>query len=193
LHTVKDENSTFVVLLMISALLSRGIEEVRSDMDVATNTMIAAHGYCSQEIVTLLLTGKAHSNVFNGTMSGMMTNDDGSDMPMKGILNRSDVGHLLLTEALNPGFIEVGSNYKQPRYPIYVICSESHYSVLFSLDAAVSDPANFPGAHSHLPVLPEPNHARVRARTQRTDVWLCAFVSVVVVLSAGDVRSLLLR
>ena len=105
-----------------------------------------AHGYCSQEIVTLLLTGKAHSNVFDGEMTGMMTNDDNTDKPMKGILTRSDVGHLLLTEALNPGFIEVGSNYKQPRYPIYVICSESHYSILFGLNVAVSDPANFPGA-----------------------------------------------
>ena len=41
LHVVKDENGAFVVLFMISALLSRGIEEVRGDMDVATNTMIA--------------------------------------------------------------------------------------------------------------------------------------------------------
>ena len=45
-----------------------------------------AHGYCSQEIVTLLLTGKAHSNVFDGEMTGMMTNDDNTDKPMKGIL-----------------------------------------------------------------------------------------------------------
>ena len=41
LHSVKDKNGAFVVLFMISALLSRGIEEVRRDMDVATNTMIA--------------------------------------------------------------------------------------------------------------------------------------------------------
>jgi hypothetical protein len=41
LHSVKDNNGAFVVLFMISALLSRGIEEVRGDMDVATNTMIA--------------------------------------------------------------------------------------------------------------------------------------------------------
>lgn len=41
LHSVKDQNGAFVVLFMISALLSRGIEEVRRDMDVATNTMIA--------------------------------------------------------------------------------------------------------------------------------------------------------
>ena len=41
LHSVKDESGAFVVLFMISALLSRGIEQVRGDMDVATNTMIA--------------------------------------------------------------------------------------------------------------------------------------------------------
>ena len=131
LHTLASQLECKCDAILIHAVLFVGVQ---------------AHGYCSQEIVTLLLTGKAHSNVFNGEMTGMMTNDDNSDKPMKGILSRSDVGHLLLTEALNPGFIEVGSNYKHPRHPIYVVCSESHYSILFSLDIAVSDPANFPGA-----------------------------------------------
>ena len=94
--------------------------------------MIAAHGYCSQEVVTLLLTGKAHSNVFDGTLEGVM------DTPMMGIVDRCAVGYLTLVEALNEGYITVGDNYKRPRWPVYVICSESHYSVLFGLETALT-------------------------------------------------------
>ena len=82
LGVIKEEEGCFVTLLMYSALFSRGLDEVKADMDVASNTMIAAHGYCSQEVVTLLLTGKAHSNVFDGTLEGVM------DTPMKGIVER---------------------------------------------------------------------------------------------------------
>ena len=127
LGVIKEEEGCFVTLLMYSALFSRGLDEVKADMDVASNTMIAAHGYCSQEVVTLLLTGKAHSNVFDGTLEGVM------DTPMMGITSRCAVGYLTLVEALNEGYITVGDNYKRPRWPVYVICSESHYSVLFGL------------------------------------------------------------
>jgi hypothetical protein len=29
--------------------------------------------------------------------------------------------------------MQVGSNLKSPKYPIWVVCSESHFSVLFSM------------------------------------------------------------
>jgi len=77
-------------------------------MDVAENTMLAAHGYCSQEIVNLMLTGKAHSNLFDGELEGVM------DKPMKGIHRRCKVGYLTLIEALNEGYLAVGDNYKRP-------------------------------------------------------------------------------
>ena len=32
----------------------------------------------------------------------------------------------------NVVFLQVGKYYKQPRYPIWVVCSESHFSVLFT-------------------------------------------------------------
>ena len=49
------------------------------------------------------------------------------------------VGYLTLVEALNEGYITVGDNYKRPRWPVYVICSESHYSVLFGLETALTE------------------------------------------------------
>ena len=35
--------------------------------------------------------------------------------------------------------LQVGVNYKTPNYPIWVICSESHFSVLFSIDRNLLD------------------------------------------------------
>jgi|EP01049_Picozoa_sp_SAG25_P010665 hypothetical protein len=46
--------------------------------------------YCSQEIVNLMLTGRAHSNVFDGQLEGVMEN------PMKGIYERCQVFGCLL-------------------------------------------------------------------------------------------------
>ena len=36
------------------------------DMDIESSPLIGAHGYCSQEMVNLLLTGQAVSNTFDG-------------------------------------------------------------------------------------------------------------------------------
>jgi len=38
--------------------------------------------------------------------------------------------------------VEVGSFFKKPSYPIWVVCSESHYSVLFGLDRDIVGTAN---------------------------------------------------
>jgi len=33
------------------------------------------------------------------------------------------------------GYFSVGQNLKTPKLPIWIVCSESHYSVLFSVDS----------------------------------------------------------
>ena len=43
------------------------------------------------------------------------------------------MGFLTLFEAY--GHAEVGQRLKRPTAPVWVVCSESHYSVLFSLEA----------------------------------------------------------
>jgi hypothetical protein len=126
-----------VLLFLLSALLSRTVEGVRSDMDVATSPLIGGHGYCQQELVNLLLIGYAHSNVFDGVVE---MGDDAP--PLRGNPTRSELGYLTLFEALNPSHIQVGQNYKEPRRPIFVVCSESHYSVLFSTSP---ETASLPG------------------------------------------------
>ncbi|XP_069442825.1 probable ubiquitin carboxyl-terminal hydrolase MINDY-4 isoform X2 [Ovis canadensis] len=116
------------VLLTLSAILSRSTELVRQDFDVPTSHLIGAHGYCTQELVNLLLTGKAVSNVFNDVVE--LDSGNGNITLLKGISTRSDIGFLSLFEHYN--VCQVGCFLKTPRFPIWVVCSESHFSVLFS-------------------------------------------------------------
>ncbi|XP_077979165.1 putative ubiquitin carboxyl-terminal hydrolase MINDY-4 [Glandiceps talaboti] len=125
----ESDDCAGVILLLYSALLSRTIDNVIGDMDEPTNKLMGQHGYCTQEMVNLLLTGTAVSNVFNDVIH---LDSGGSDVQiLKGVKSRSDLGLLSLFE--HYGSCEVGSNLKTPRYPIWVICSESHFSVLFCL------------------------------------------------------------
>ncbi|XP_049749489.1 probable ubiquitin carboxyl-terminal hydrolase MINDY-4 isoform X2 [Elephas maximus indicus] len=117
------------ILLTLSAILSRSTELVRQDFDVPTNHLIGAYGYCTQELVNLLLTGKAVSNVFNDVVE--LDSGNGNITLLKGIGARSDVGFLSLFEHYN--VCQVGCFLKTPRFPIWVVCSESHFSVLFGL------------------------------------------------------------
>jgi len=54
-----------VPLLLYSVLLTRGIAMVARDADYPAS-LILPNGYCSQELVNLLLVGRAFSNVFDG-------------------------------------------------------------------------------------------------------------------------------
>ncbi|XP_063746589.1 probable ubiquitin carboxyl-terminal hydrolase MINDY-4 isoform X2 [Eleginops maclovinus] len=116
------------LLLSISAVLSRTVEKVREDMDVHTNTLIGAHGYCTQ-LVNLLLCGRAVSNVFDNDIE--LDSGNGNMTLLKGVKDHCDVGLLSLFEHYN--ICKVGAYLKTPRYPIWVVCSESHFSVLFGL------------------------------------------------------------
>ncbi|CAH7147879.1 Mindy4 [Phodopus roborovskii] len=117
------------ILLTLSAILSRSLELVRQDFDVPTSHLIGAHGYCTQELVNLLLTGRAVSNVFNDVVE--LDSGDGNITLLRGIEARSDIGFLSLFEHYN--VCQVGCFLKTPRFPIWVVCSESHFSILFSL------------------------------------------------------------
>ncbi|XP_038078272.1 probable ubiquitin carboxyl-terminal hydrolase MINDY-4 [Patiria miniata] len=125
----ESSTSSGCILVLYSAIQSRTVDKVIEDMDEPTNRLMGAHGYCTQDMVNLLLTGRAVSNVFND----IMELDSGAEdtMVLKGVNSRSDVGLLSLFEHYES--CKVGSNFKTPRYPIWVICSESHFSVLFCL------------------------------------------------------------
>lgn len=121
------------LLFLISALLSRGLDSVQADRDDPSLPLVTApFGHASQEIVNLLLCGQAVPNVFDGNMDL-----DNGMFVLKGISTRVEVGFLTLLESLN--FCKVGQNLKCPRWPIWVVGSESHYTVLFAINTNVQD------------------------------------------------------
>uniref|UniRef100_A0AAR2LNC8 Ubiquitin carboxyl-terminal hydrolase MINDY n=1 Tax=Pygocentrus nattereri TaxID=42514 RepID=A0AAR2LNC8_PYGNA len=87
------------ILFIICAILSRTIPMVRRDMDVPTSTLIGAHGYCTQELVNLLLCGRAVSNVFDDEMK--LDSGNGNFTLLKGIKERCNIGLLSLFEHYN--------------------------------------------------------------------------------------------
>lgn len=112
-----------VVLLVMALVASRGAAKISEEMDDNTSKLTSQFGHCSQELINLLLTGQAVSNVFDNTMtpSGSFT--------CRGIQRRPAVGYLTQLEALR--YCEVGGYYKNPRFPIWVVGSTSHFTVLF--------------------------------------------------------------
>ncbi|KAM7511218.1 hypothetical protein LguiB_010093 [Lonicera macranthoides] len=124
------------MLFLISSLLSRGLDSVQADRDDPSQPLVTApFGHASQEIVNLLLSGKAVANVFDGNM------DLGGGMSVKGIASTVEIGFLTLLESLN--YCKVGQNLKCPKWPIWVVGSESHYTVLFALDTSVQNENEF--------------------------------------------------
>ncbi|XP_058641105.1 probable ubiquitin carboxyl-terminal hydrolase MINDY-4 isoform X2 [Onychostoma macrolepis] len=99
-HVRQFESGPFgCILLTVSAILSRTIAIIQSDMDVPTSTLIGAHGYCTQELVNLLLCGGAVSNVFDDEMK--LDSGNGNFTLLKGIKARCNIGLLSLFEHYN--------------------------------------------------------------------------------------------
>ncbi|KAF3661239.1 hypothetical protein FXO38_11799 [Capsicum annuum] len=131
------------MLFLISALLSHGMDSVQADRDDPSQPLVTApFGHASQEIVNLLLSGEAVANVFDGRM------DLGGGMFVKGISTRVEVGFLTLLESLN--FCKVGLHLKCPTWPIWVVGSESHYTVLFALDTKVQEENELEGKETKI-------------------------------------------
>mmetsp|Transcript_13542 Transcript_13542/g.12259 ORF Transcript_13542/g.12259 Transcript_13542/m.12259 type:complete len:586 (-) Transcript_13542:550-2307(-) len=115
------------IIVLLSIILTKGIDNIRNDMDIPTNTLIGQYGHCTQELINLLLTGVASSNVQDGNSSF-----DGSAELLKGIEKNPKIGYLTHLESLR--LCQVGRYYKVPELPIWVVGSSSHFSVLFSQD-----------------------------------------------------------
>lgn len=131
------------MLFLISALLSRGLESVQADRDDPSQPLVTApFGHASQEIVNLLLSGQAVANVFDGRM------DLGGGMFVNGISTNVEVGFLTLLESLN--FCKAGQHLKCPKWPIWVVGSESHYTVLFALDTKVQEENELEGRETQI-------------------------------------------
>ena len=119
------------VTLLYSALLSRGLARFGRERDDGSEALLhPTFGHCAQEVLNLLLLGRGVSNVFDGER-------DLGGMIMRGVVERPPVGLLSELEALR--YVEVGALCKRPTFPIWIVASESHYSVLFALAGSVQD------------------------------------------------------
>jgi len=97
----------------------------------AEGRMIGAHGYATQELVNLMLVGRAWSNTIDGTKTFGSGDEGGAASGQGGIVlhgphRQSDIGFLSLHE--HYGSVLVGERLKTPRLPVWVVCSESHYT-----------------------------------------------------------------
>lgn len=123
MHVRSDKAMSLCSFLLASLSLFSSSQDEKS-------SLIGAHSYCTQELVSLALTGRARSNVFNGAQ-------DLGGLLLRGIDRRARVGFLSLFEHYE--HLSVGSFLKCPQSPVWVVCSESHYSVLFALDPDLVD------------------------------------------------------
>ncbi|XP_064456577.1 probable ubiquitin carboxyl-terminal hydrolase MINDY-4 [Ornithodoros turicata] len=123
---LQEESCSSCVAFLISVLLTHGIERIREEMDERNSCLIGKHSHCNQEMVNLLLIGQAVTNVFNNEVSFGKE----EKTVLRGITSPSNIGLLSLYEHYNS--CEVGSHYKDPKFPIWLVLSESHFSVLFS-------------------------------------------------------------
>jgi len=112
-----------VMFLVMSLVETRGIDRIRCDMDDSNTTITSQFGHSSQELMNLLLTGQAVSNVFDNSM--VLS----EELSCHGIQSRPAIGYLSILESLR--YCEVGGYYKSPLFPIWVVGSTSHFSVLF--------------------------------------------------------------
>ena len=93
-------------------------------MDEANGKLMGAHGYCTQEMVNLLLGGRAVSNVFNDTVTLDGAPGEKSTV-LQGVSKRSDVGLLSLFE-----------HYRSCQVIVYThtwICSSFSTPIFFSV------------------------------------------------------------
>jgi len=119
-----------VMSFLYSIVLTRGVENVISDIGIMGDPSLVDNtfGHGNQSLLNLILTGVATPNVFDYTRS-----IDGMDL--MGVAKKNDIGFLTLLEALR--YCKVGDFLKCPEYPIWIIGSESHLSLLFSTERSL--------------------------------------------------------
>lgn len=113
-----------VLLFLYSVLFTKGIESILNEVSDTSEPLIhSSFGYGSQSLINLMLTGKAVAHVFDNEQ-------EIGGMKLKGIASKSEIGFMTLMEKLR--YCTVGANFKNPKYAIWVLASETHLTVLFS-------------------------------------------------------------
>ena len=121
-----------VVSFLYSVVLTKGPDNIITErQDMEESLIDSVHGHGSQSLINLLLTGTATQNVFDG-------DKDLCGLQLRGITAQSNVGFLSYLECLR--YLEVGKNLKSPVWPVWVLGSETHLTVLFSRNLQLVSP-----------------------------------------------------
>uniref|UniRef100_A0A8C5C9V2 Ubiquitin carboxyl-terminal hydrolase MINDY n=1 Tax=Gadus morhua TaxID=8049 RepID=A0A8C5C9V2_GADMO len=121
-----------VLLFLYSVILTKGIENIKNEIQDTMEPLIdPVHGHGSQSLVNLFVTGHAVSNVWDGDR-------ECSGMKLHGIHKQASVGFLTLMESLR--YCKVGAFLKSPKFPIWILGSETHLSVLFTKERSLVGP-----------------------------------------------------
>lgn len=133
------ENRHGILLYLYSVLFTKGLENLESEVSDTSEPLIChTFGYGSQSLINLMLTGRAVQHVFDHEQ-------DIGGMKLKGIEQQSEIGFITLMEQLR--YCTVGSFYKNPKHPIWVMGSETHLTVLFSNERSLVSPET-PAEHA---------------------------------------------
>lgn len=92
-------------------------------LDTSEPLIHNTYGYGSQGLINLMLTGQAVPHVWDH-------DKDVGGLMLRGLSQQSDIGFITLMEQMR--YCTVGSFYKNPKNPVWVMGSETHLSVLFS-------------------------------------------------------------
>lgn len=121
-----------VLLLLYSVILSKGISVVEAELSELSDPLIhSTYGYGSQGLINLMLTGRAVAHVWDHdqVVGGLR---------LRGIEQQNDIGFLTIMEHMQ--YCTVGSFYKNPKHPVWVLASDTHLTVLFSLERRLAAP-----------------------------------------------------
>uniref|UniRef100_A0A1B0D347 Ubiquitin carboxyl-terminal hydrolase MINDY n=2 Tax=Phlebotomus papatasi TaxID=29031 RepID=A0A1B0D347_PHLPP len=121
-----------VLLFLYSVLVTKGIENVVQELNDTSEPLIhGTYGYGSQGLINLMLTGRAVAHVWDN-------DEDVGGLKLRGINQQSDIGFITTMEQMR--YCTVGSFYKNPKNPVWVMASETHLSVLFSTEKRLVSP-----------------------------------------------------
>ncbi|XP_063547836.1 ubiquitin carboxyl-terminal hydrolase MINDY-3 homolog [Cydia strobilella] len=130
IRVLKDKYG--VLLLLYSVILSKGVGVVEAELSELSDPLIhSTYGYGSQGLINLMLTGRAVAHVWDHdqVVGGLR---------LRGIERQNDIGFLTIMEHMQ--YCTVGSFYKNPKHPVWVLASETHLTVLFSFERRLAAP-----------------------------------------------------
>ncbi|XP_073954426.1 ubiquitin carboxyl-terminal hydrolase MINDY-3 homolog [Choristoneura fumiferana] len=130
IRVLKDKYG--VLLLLYSVIMSKGVSLVEAELSELSDPLIhSTYGYGSQGLINLMLTGRAVAHVWDHdqVVGGLR---------LRGIERQNDIGFLTIMEHMQ--YCTVGSFYKNPKHPVWVLASETHLTVLFSFERRLAAP-----------------------------------------------------